>query len=64
MAEIQTRQDEAQEKVLKQLKSNQEEQEEIMAEVHGLLNNGTSLKLKDLKTVLGNLKVKKTAGVC
>jgi len=64
IAEIQTRQDEAQEKVLKQLKSNQEEQEEIIAEVHGLLNNGNPVKVKDFKAVLGKLKIKQTVGVC
>ena len=63
IAEIQTRQDEAQKKVISRLKANQDEQEEIIAEVHGLLNNGNPVKVKDLKAVLGKLKVKQTAGV-
>ena len=63
IAEIQTRQDEAQKKVISRLKANQDEQEEIIAEVHGLLNNGNPLKVKDLKAALGKLKVKQTAGV-
>ena len=63
IAEIQTRQDEAQKKVISRLKVNQDEQEEIIAEVHGLLNNGNPLKVKDLKAVLGKLKVKQIAGV-
>ncbi len=38
--------------------------EEIIAEVHGLLNNGNPVKVKDFKAVLGKLKVKQTVGVC
>ena len=63
IAEIQTRQDEAQKKVISQLKANQDEQEEIIAEIHGLLNNGNPLKVKDLKAALGKLKVKQTVRV-
>ena len=64
IAEIQIRQDEAHKKVIRQLKSNQNEQEEIIAEVHRLLNNGNLVKVKDFKAVLGKLKVKQTVGVC
>ena len=64
IAEIQTRQNEAQKKVISRLKANQDEQEEIIAEVHGLLNNGNPVKVKDLKDALGKLKVKQTVGVC
>jgi len=64
IAEIQTRQDEAQKKVISRLKANQDEQGEIIAEVHGLLNNSSPANVKDFKAVLGKLKVKQTVGVC
>ena len=64
IAEIQAGQDEIHKRVISQLKTNQDKQEEIIAEVHGLLNNGSSVKVKDFKAVLGKLKVKQTVGVC
>jgi len=64
IVEIQSRQDEAHNKVIRQLKSNQNEQEEIMAEALRLLGDGDSIKVKDFKAVLGKLKVKQTVGVC
>jgi len=64
IAEIQAGQDEIHKRVISQLKTNQDKQEEIIAEVHGLLNNGSSVKVKDFKAVLSKLKVKQTAGVC
>jgi len=64
IAEIQARQDEAQKKVISRLNANLDEQEEIIAEVYGLLNNGNPVKVKDLKAALGKLKVKQIVGVC
>jgi len=64
IAEIQAGQDETHKRVISQLKANQDKQEEIIAEVQGLVNNGKSVKAKDFKAVLSKLKVKTTVGVC
>jgi len=64
VAEIQTRQDEVQKKVLRQLKSNQYEQEELMAETLKLLGDGDSVKVKDFKATLSRIKAKRTVSVC
>ena len=64
IAEIQAGQDEIHKRVISQLKANQDKQEEIIAEVHGLLNNGSSVTVRNFKAILSKLKVKPAVGVC
>ena len=58
---IQTRRDYIEREVMNRLRDFQNEQEEIIAEVHRLSNDTEPVKVKDFKTALSNLAAKQKA---
>jgi len=52
LADIQARQDEAQNRVISQLSDSQQEQEAFMSELRKLLDNGGSVKARDFKAAI------------
>lgn len=57
LTDIQARQDESQKKVMSQLESDRQEQEEFLAEMQRILNNSGTVKARDLKATIRKFSV-------
>lgn len=60
--QIRTQDDKAQKNLVQLLVDFQNEQDEIIAEVHRLLNDSVTVKAKDFKAAIGKFAVKELAG--